>query len=119
MSTQRELFLHCLLIIDTLFYRTKNKKINQKIWILSFVRTLSEKYGKQPFHTATKTGLDTPKTPSKRAVHKAAVATGKFKRNEIADKIVKPKPDENSRTVEKKKICQNYASYAKIKLVLL
>ena len=85
-------------------------------------KTLSEKYGKQLLHTATKTGLDTLKTPSKRAVHKAAVATNKFIRNETADEIVKPKPDENSRTVEKKNkknICQNYASYAKIKLVSL
>ena len=82
-------------------------------------KTLSEKYGKQLLHTATKTVLDTLKTPSKRAVHKAAVATSKFIRNETADEIVKPKPDENSRTVEKKNICQNYASYAKIKLVSL
>ena len=82
-------------------------------------KTLSEKYGKQLLHTATRTGLDTLKTPSKRAVHKAAVATSKFIRNETADEIVKPKPDENSRTKKKKNICQNYASYAKIKLVSL
>ena len=92
---------------------------------MSFVRTLSEKYGKQPFRTATKTGLDTPKTPSKRAVHKAAVATSKFKRNVIADKIVKPKPDENSRTVEKKKmpklclLCQDQTCVTIVICILL
>ena len=52
--------------------------------------------------TSTKTGLDVLKTVSKKVVDKAAEATGKSIGNEIADKIVKPKPlpAENSRNIE-------------------
>ena len=48
------------------------------------------------------TGLAALKTASKKAVHKAAEATGEFLRNKIADKIVKPKHviDENLRNGE-------------------
>ena len=69
---------------------------------LSFVRNLSNKYGKKSFDTATKTGLDALKTASKKVVHKAVKATGEFIGNKIADKFVKPKPtiDENSWNVE-------------------
>ena len=35
------------------------------------------------------TGLDALKTTSKNAFHKATKATSKFKRNQIADKILK------------------------------
>ena len=51
---------------------------------------------------ATKTGLDALKTASKKVVHKATEATGKFIGNTIADKIVKQKPviDENSKIAE-------------------
>ena len=38
-------------------------------------------------NTATKTGIDTPKTASKRVVQKTAEATGYLIENKIADKI--------------------------------
>ena len=47
-------------------YKTKNKKICQRIWILSFARNLSNKYGKQLLDTATKTRLDALKSTSKK-----------------------------------------------------
>ena len=69
---------------------------------LSFIRNLSNKYGKKSLDTATKTGLDALKTASRKVVHKSVKATGEFIGNKIADKVVKPKPtiDENSRNVE-------------------
>ena len=50
--------------------------------------------------TATKAGLDAVKTASKKAVCKAAEATG----NKITDRVVKPKPvpDENVRNIARK-----------------
>ena len=72
-----------------LFSRIKNKKICQRILILSFPRSLSNKYGKQLLDTATKTELDALKTASKNVGHKVAEALGEFIGNKIADKIVK------------------------------
>ena len=43
--------------------------------------------------TATKTGLDSLKTVSKKAVFEATEATDEFLGNKITDKIIKPKPD--------------------------
>ena len=73
---------------------------------LSFARNLSNKYGKQSFDTATKTGLNAVKTAFKKVVHKAAEATGEFIGNKIADKILKPKPllAKTSTNVEEKVI---------------
>ena len=59
---------------------------------MSFTKNISNKYGKQLLDTATKTGLDALKSASKKVVHKAAEAIGEFIGNNIADKIVKPKP---------------------------
>ena len=69
---------------------------------LSFVRNLSNKYGKALLDVATKVGLDPLKTASKKVVHKATEETGGFIGNKIADKIVKPKllTDKNSINVE-------------------
>ena len=52
--------------------------------------------------TAAKTGIDAPKTATKKVAHIAAEATCEFIGNKIADKIVKPKPvpDENSRNAK-------------------
>ena len=52
--------------------------------------------------TATKTRLDALKTASKNVVYKLAEVTREFRRNKVADKIVKPKSSaaENSRNVE-------------------
>ena len=69
---------------------------------MSFARNLSNKCGKQLLDTATKTELDTLKITSKKEVHKAAEAAGKFIGNKIAEKILKTKtlPAENSRNLE-------------------
>ena len=66
---------------------------------MSFVRNLSNKYGKQSLDTAAKTGIVALKTATKKVVHKAAEATGEYIGNKIADKTVKSKTvtDENSR----------------------
>ena len=61
---------------------------------LSFAREFSDKYGKKLTDTATKTGIDTAKTASKRVVQKTAEA---LIGNKIADKITslgKPKEKE-------------------------
>ena len=54
-------------------------------------------------NAAATTKLDALKTASKKVVHKAPEATGEFKGNKIADKIVKSKhvPDENLKDIEK------------------
>ena len=65
---------------------------------LSFARKFSDKYGKKLMDTATKTGMDTAKTASKRLVQKTAEAMGDLIGNKIADKITsidKPKEKEN------------------------
>ena len=64
---------------------------------LSFAKTLGNKYGKKLMDTASKTGLDAAKTPSKKTVQKTAEATGYLIGNKIADKITligKPKEKE-------------------------
>ena len=48
---------------------------------------MGDKYGKKIIDTATKTGIDAPKTASKRVVQKTAEATGDLTGNKIADKI--------------------------------
>ena len=53
---------------------------------MSFGRRVGDKYGKKLMDTATKTGIDAAKTPSKRVVQKTAEATRDLK-NKIADKI--------------------------------
>ena len=54
---------------------------------LSFARKFGDKYGKKLMDTATKAGIDTAKTASKRVVQKAAEAKGNLIGNKIADKI--------------------------------
>ena len=54
---------------------------------MSFSRKCGDKYGKRLIDTATKTGIDAPKTASKRVVQKTAEATGDLIGNKIADKI--------------------------------
>ena len=53
-------------------------------------------------YTATKTGIDAAKTPSKKVVQKAAEATGDWIGNEIADKItsVGKSKEETNKTEE-------------------
>ena len=86
---------------DILFYRTKNKKICQRIWIFVIREKFIQKYGKELLDTTTKTGLDAVKTASKKVVHKIAEETEKFIGNKITEKVVKPKsvPEGNSRIV--------------------
>ena len=54
---------------------------------MSFSRKFGDKHGKKLMNTATKTGIDTAKTASKRVVQKTAEATGYLIENKIADKI--------------------------------
>ena len=54
-------------------------------------------------NTATKTGIDAAKTPSKRVVQKTAEATGDLIGNKISDKITsigKPKEKEKTKGTE-------------------
>ena len=54
---------------------------------MSFARSMSNKYGKKLVDTAKKSATDAIKTVSKRALPKAAEATGDLVGNKIADKI--------------------------------
>ena len=61
---------------------------------LSFTKKCGNKYGKKLMDTATKTGIDSAKTASKKLVQKTAEAAGDLIGNKIADKITsigKPK----------------------------
>ena len=56
---------------------------------LSFTKNMSDKYGQKPFDRAKKSTTDERKTASKRAIQKAAEATGDLIGNKIADKVVR------------------------------
>ena len=75
-------------------YSIEPRKIKQVngYGFLPFSRNLSTKFEKKLIDTATKTGVDTAKSASKKVVHKIAEATEKLIGNETAEKIVKPKP---------------------------
>ena len=53
----------------------------------SFARSMSNKYGKKLVDTTKKSATDAIKTASKRAIQKAAEATGDLIGNKVADKI--------------------------------
>ena len=55
--------------------------------LMSFARSMSNKYGKKLVDTAKKSATDAVKTASKRAIQKTAEATGDLTGNKIADKI--------------------------------
>ena len=70
---------------------------------LSFARKFGDKYGKKLMDTATKTGIDTAKTASKRVVQKTAEATVDLIRNNLTDKITsigKSKNDDKTKKIE-------------------
>ena len=70
------------------------RKYDTGYGFLSFARKSGDKFDKKLMDTATKTGIDTAKTASKRVVQKTAEATGDLIENKIADKITsigKPK----------------------------
>ena len=70
---------------------------------LSFAKKIGDKYDKKLIDSATKTGIDTAKTTSKRIVQKTAEATGDLIGNKIADKITsigKPKEKEKTKEIE-------------------
>ena len=76
---------------------------------MSFARKFNNKYGQNLIDTATKTGIDAAKTPSKRVVEKAAESTEDFIGNKIADKITSiGKPKEKEKTTETKVIEEIY-----------
>ena len=71
---------------------------------MPLARKCGDKYGKKLMDTATKTGMDAPKTASKRVVQKIAEATGDLIGNKMADKttsIGQPKEKEKTNKVEK------------------
>ena len=66
---------------------------------MSFARKCSNKYGIKLMDNATKTGIDTAKTVSKRVLQKNAEATGNLIGNKTVDKIIsigKPKEKEKN-----------------------
>ena len=67
--------------------------------LMSFARSMSNKYGKKLVDTAKKSATDAIKTVSKTAIQKTAEATGYLIGNKIADKITsisKKKSDNNN-----------------------
>ena len=81
----------------------KFRKYVKGYGFLSFAKKLDNKYGKKLSNTATKPGIDAPKTTSKRIVPKPAEATGDLIGNKIADKINsigKPKEKETKKIEE-------------------
>ena len=66
----------------------KYRKYVKAYDFLSFARKLGDKYGeKKLMDMATKTGIDSAKTASKRVVEKTAEATGDLIGNKNTDKI--------------------------------
>ena len=74
---------------------------------LSFTRRFGDKYDKKLMDTATKTGIDSAKTASKRVVQKTAKATGDLVGNKIADKITSL----DKQKVKKKKVKGKKSTY--------
>ena len=72
-----------------LFYRSKNKKICQRIWIFVILEKSIWQIWENIITYATKAGLNALKSVSKKVAHKTAAATGKLIGNKIANKIVK------------------------------
>ena len=65
----------------------KYRKYVKGYGFLSFARKFGDKYGKKLMDTATKTGIDSAKTASKRAVQTNAEATRDLIGNKTANKI--------------------------------
>ena len=88
----------------------KFRKYVKGYGFLSFARKFGDKYGKKLMDTATKIGMDTAKTASKRVVQKTAEATGDLIRNKIADKITSL---DETKSKEKKKKGKKYTYHQK------
>ena len=70
---------------------------------MSFSRRFGDIYGKKLMYTATKTGIDTTKSASKRVVQKTAEAKGDLVGNKRTDKITslgKSKEKEKTKKAE-------------------
>ena len=65
----------------------KERKYVKGYNFLSFARKFGHTYGKKWMGTATKTGIDAAKAPSKGVAHKPAEATGDLIENKIVHKI--------------------------------
>ena len=79
----------------------KFRKYIKGYGFLSFARKFGGIYGKKLMDTATKTGIDTAKTASKRLVQKTAEATGDLIGNKIADKITLIGKSKEKKTINK------------------
>ena len=87
----------------------KYRKYVKRYNLFSFTKRFDDKYGKKLMDTATKTGIDTAKTASKRVLQKTAEATEDLIGNKIANKITsigKPKEKEKTKKLEKIYISQ-------------
>ena len=83
--------------------KPKLRKYVKSYGFLSFARKFGYKYGKKLMDSATKTRMDAAKTASKRAVQKAAEATGDLIGNKTADKFTslgKLKEKEKTKEIE-------------------
>ena len=65
----------------------KYRKYVKRYSFLSFARKFGDKYGKKLIDTATKTGIDSAKTASKRVVQITTGDPGNLVGNKIAYKI--------------------------------
>ena len=80
----------------------KFRKYVRGYGVLSHAKKCGNKYGKKLMDTATKSGIDAPKTTSKRIFQKTAEARGDLIGNKIVDKITsigKPKEKKNRRNL--------------------
>ena len=95
----------------------KNRIYVKGYGFMSFARSMSNKYGKKLVDTAKKSATDAIKTASKRAIQKAAEATGELVGNTIADingnnndvELTIPKkgyisPEERQKAIDKLKL---------------
>ena len=95
----------------------KNRIYVKGYGFMSFTRSMSNKYGKKLVDTAKKSATDAIKTASKRAIQKAAEATGELVGNTIADingnnndvELTTPKkgyisPEERQKAIDKLKL---------------
>ena len=72
---------------DTLFHRTKYKKMRQRIWIFVSREKYVQNTRGKTIVIATKTRLDAAKPVSRNVFHKTVEATGELIGNKIARKL--------------------------------
>ena len=95
------------------------RKYVKSYGFLSFARKFGEKCGKKLINTATKKGIDAPKTASKTVVQKTAEATGDFIGNKRADKTTSiSKSKEKKQKKNQKKFTFHQSKDKKLLMIL-